>query len=134
MSTAHARKNNHSFALVIGIVAAGAAALATALIIMVAAHDGSTAATTTPAASASAPASPGGGSVTPSAAVVKLQQELGQLNYYNGPADGIMGPQTVQAITYLQRDAHLPQTGQMNPATAAALAHFLATGNNQMGG
>ena len=65
--------------------------------------------------------------------MVKLQQELGQLNYYEGSVDGIMGPQTVQAITYLQRDAHLPQTGQMNAATQAALAHFLlAHGNNQM--
>ena len=72
--------------------------------------------------------------VQPSAAVVKLQQELGQLNYYEGPDDGIMGPQTIQAITYLQRDAHLPQTGQMNAATQAALANFLAHGNNQMGG
>jgi len=71
--------------------------------------------------------------VQPSAAVVKLQQELGQLNYYEGQDDGIMGPQTIQAITYLQRDAGLPQTGQMNAATQAALAHFLAHGNNQMG-
>ena len=68
----------------------------------------------------------------PSAAVMKLQQELGQLNYYEGPDDGIMGPQTIAAITYLQRDAHLPQTGQMNAATQAALASFLAHGNNQM--
>jgi peptidoglycan hydrolase-like protein with peptidoglycan-binding domain len=66
--------------------------------------------------------------------VVKLQQELGQLNYYEGSDDGIMGPQTIQAITYLQRDAGLPQTGQMNAATQAALAHFLAHGNNQMAG
>ena len=72
--------------------------------------------------------------VQPSAAVVKLQQELGQLNYYEGPDDGIMGPQTIQAIKYLQRDAHLPQTGQMNAATEAALANFLAHGNNQMAG
>ncbi len=72
--------------------------------------------------------------VQPSAAVVKLQQELGQLNYYEGPDDGIMGPQTIQAITYLQRDAGLPQTGQMNAATQAALANFLAHGNNQMAG
>jgi hypothetical protein len=72
--------------------------------------------------------------VHPSAAVEKLQQELGQLNYYEGPVDGIMGPQTIQAITYLQRDAGLPQTGQMNAATQAALANFLAHGNNQMAG
>jgi hypothetical protein len=72
--------------------------------------------------------------VQPSASVVKLQQELGQLNYYEGPDDGVMGPQTIQAITYLQRDAGLPQTGQMNAATQVALAHFLAHGNNQMAG
>lgn len=72
--------------------------------------------------------------VKPSATVVKLQQELGRLNYYEGPDDGIMGPQTIAAITYLQRDAHLPQTGQMNAATQAALANFLAHGNNQMAG
>jgi len=45
-----------------------------------------------------------------------------------------MNEQTVQAITYLQRDAHLPQTGTMNAATQSALQHMLATGNNQMGG
>jgi peptidoglycan hydrolase-like protein with peptidoglycan-binding domain len=72
--------------------------------------------------------------VQPSAAVMKLQKELGQLNYYEGPDDGIMGPQTIAAIKYLQRDAHLPQTGQMNAATQAALANFLAHGNSQMGG
>jgi Putative peptidoglycan binding domain len=72
--------------------------------------------------------------VKPSASVVKLQQELGQLNYYEGPDDGIMGPQTIAAIKDLQRDAHLPQTGVMNSATQAALANFLAHGNNQMGG
>ena len=45
-----------------------------------------------------------------------------------------MGPQTVAAIKDLQRDAHLPQTGAMNAATQAALANFLAHGNNQMNG
>ena len=62
------------------------------------------------------------------------QQQLAQLNYYNGSIDGLMGPQTIAAITYLQRDAGLPQTGTMTPATQAALANFLANGNNQMGG
>ena len=51
--------------------------------------------------------------VKPSAAVKTLQQELGQLNYYEGPMDGIVGNQTSEAIQYLQRDARLPQTGQM---------------------
>ncbi|GEL22550.1 hypothetical protein PSU4_15040 [Pseudonocardia sulfidoxydans NBRC 16205] len=72
--------------------------------------------------------------VAPSAAIETLQKELGRLNYYEGPVTGVMNTQTTQAITYLQRDAHLPQTGTMNAATQAALANFLANGNNQMGG
>jgi hypothetical protein len=39
----------------------------------------------------------------------------------------------VQAITYLQHDAHLPQTGQLNTATENALNSMLVNGNNQMG-
>jgi peptidoglycan hydrolase-like protein with peptidoglycan-binding domain len=65
----------------------------------------------------------------PSAAVKTLQQQLGQLNYYEGPVDGIMGPQTIAAVKDLQR-----QAGTMTPATQAALARYLAHGNNQMAG
>jgi hypothetical protein len=72
--------------------------------------------------------------VAPSATIRQLQEELGQLNYYNGPATGYMNHATVQAITYLQRDAHLPETGQMNSATEHALTNMLEGGNNQMGG
>jgi hypothetical protein len=105
-------------------------------------------ATTGPSASTSAPATPTTPStpttpvspshpvtpVQPSAAVTQLQRQLGQLNYYEGPVDGQMGPQTIAAIKDLQRQAGLPQTGQMNAATQAALANYLAHGNNQMGG
>ena len=70
----------------------------------------------------------------PSAAVKTLQQQLGQLNYYEGPVDGIMGPQTTAAIKDLQRQAGLPQTGTMTPATQTAPARYLAHGNNQMAG
>jgi hypothetical protein len=80
------------------------------------------------------PTTPASPAVTPSASVKKLQQELGQLNYYEGPVDGIMGPQTTAAIQDLQRQAGLPQTGTMNAATQAALANYLAHGNNQMAG
>jgi len=80
------------------------------------------------------PATPASPAVTPSASVKKLQQELGQLNYYEGPVDGVMGPQTVAAIKDLQRQAGLPQTGTMNAATQKALDNYLAHGNNQMGG
>jgi hypothetical protein len=88
---------------------------------------------TTPANTAN-PAQPTNPAVTPSASVKKLQQELGQLNYYEGPVDGIMGPQTTAAIQDLQRQAGLPQTGTMNAATQKALDNYLAHGNNQMGG
>ncbi len=99
--------------------------------------------TATPGASTSAPASsaattpsghPVNPAVVPSASVKKLQQELGQLNYYEGPVDGVMGPQTTAAIQDLQRQAGLPPTGTMNSATQAALDNYLVHGNNQMAG
>ena len=92
------------------------------------------ASTSAPAANPAQPTTPASPAVTPSASVKKLQQELGQLNYYEGPVDGIMGPQTSAAIQDLQRQAGLPQTGTMNAATQAALANYLAHGNNQMAG
>ena len=70
--------------------------------------------------------------VRPSATIKLLQEQLGQLNYYNGPVTGYMNRATVQAIEYLQRDAHLPQTGQLNAATENALNSMLQNGNNQM--
>jgi Putative peptidoglycan binding domain len=80
------------------------------------------------------PTTPASPAVVPSASVKKLQQELGQLNYYQGPVDGVMGPQTTAAIADLQRQAGLPQTGTMNAATQKALGNYLAHGNSQMGG
>jgi Putative peptidoglycan binding domain len=120
----------------VAIGAAAVVAIVALVMILTHSHSSPTAATTGTPTSTAAPATPSSPvtPVKPSAAVEKLQRELGQLNYYEGPVDGIMGPQTIQAITYLQRDAHLPQTGQMNAATEAALANFLAHGNNQMAG
>jgi peptidoglycan hydrolase-like protein with peptidoglycan-binding domain len=129
-----------TWALVVG--AAVAAAIIALASVLAFSHSSTTPATT-PSASTSAPA--GGGTtpvtpshpvtpVQPSAAVMQLQRELGQLNYYEGPVDGLMGPQTIAAIKDLQRQAGLPQTGVMNAATQAALANYLAHGNNQMGG
>ncbi len=73
-------------------------------------------------------------SVQPSATVRLLQQQLAQLNYYEGPVNGIDSAQVHQAIEYLQRDAHLPQTGVLTPATQSALSRMLVDGNSQMGG
>jgi peptidoglycan hydrolase-like protein with peptidoglycan-binding domain len=127
----------------IAIVAVGAVAVA-AIIALAVTLTGSHSTTTpggtsSPAATSpanpSTPSHPSGGGTTPakpSAAVQKLQQELGQLNYYEGPVDGVMGPQTIAAIKDLQRQANLPQTGTMNAATTAALANYLAHGNNNM--
>jgi len=122
-------------------VIGAAIALATVALAVVLAHSQSSPAPATngPSSSTSAPAQPTNpvnpvNPVKPSAAVAQLQRELGQLNYYEGPVDGIMGPQTIAAIKDLQRQAGLPQTGQMNAATQAALANYLVHGNNQMGG
>lgn len=77
---------------------------------------------------------PSGGKIMvhPSTEVKQLQQALAQLNYYDGPIDGYRNPETKQAIADLQRDAGLPQTGQMNPASWSALTKMLVEGNNQM--
>jgi peptidoglycan hydrolase-like protein with peptidoglycan-binding domain len=131
----------------IAIVAVGAVAVA-AIIALAVTLTGSHSTTTTPGGTSSPAATspanpstppshgstPSGGTTPakPSAAVEKLQQELGQLNYYEGPVDGVMGPQTIAAIKDLQRQANLPQTGTMNAATTAALANYLAHGNNNM--
>lgn len=96
----------------------------------------STTGQSTPAATVVHPGSAGthgGSAVKPSASIKTLQQKLGDLNYYNGPIDGIAGPQTTAAIKYLQRDAHLPQTGVMNQATTNAMNKMLISGNNVMG-
>jgi len=63
----------------------------------------------TPSANPAQPTTPASPAVVPSASVKKLQQELGQLNYYEGAVDGVMGPQTTAAIKDLQRQANLPQ-------------------------
>jgi hypothetical protein len=53
--------------------------------------------------------------VRPSATIKLVQEQLGQLNYYNGPVTGYMNHGTVQAITYLQHDAHLPRPASSTP-------------------
>jgi putative peptidoglycan binding protein len=115
--------------------------IAAALVALVAASLINHVHTAAPGTSASAPVStsastaPTSGStsaaVTSPVSVKKLQQELGQLNYYQGADDGLMGPQTIAAIKDLQRQAGLPQTGTMNAATQKALDTYLVHGNSR---
>jgi peptidoglycan hydrolase-like protein with peptidoglycan-binding domain len=119
------------WAIIIGVVIAAALAVLATIGLT---HTASTPTPTATATSATNPAQPTTPAATPSAAVKQLQQELGQLNYYQGPVDGLMGPQTTAAIKDLQRQAGLPQTGTMNAATQTALQNYLKNGNNQMGG
>ncbi len=72
--------------------------------------------------------------VAPSPTIRLLQTQLAQLNYYQGPINGFDSPAVHQGISYLQRDADLPMTGQLTPATQSALSRLLISGNNQMSG
>lgn len=78
--------------------------------------------------------STGGGShtVEPSNAIKAIQQELAELNFYQGPINGYDTAATVSAVQNLQREAGLPQTGHMDPQTRAALLKYLAQGSNNM--
>lgn len=64
--------------------------------------------------------------------VSQLQRDLGQLNYYESPVDGIYGPQTTAAVKYFQRANGLTVDGIAGPATMAKINKQLITGDNQM--
>ncbi len=76
---------------------------------------------------------PSGGKIMahPSDEVKHLQEALARLNYYDGPIDGFRNHQTKQAITDLQREVGLQQTGHMDLASWSALTTMLVEGNNQ---
>ncbi|HEY6628279.1 MAG TPA: peptidoglycan-binding domain-containing protein, partial [Acidimicrobiia bacterium] len=57
--------------------------------------------------------------------VTALQTDLQAAGLYEGDIDGIYGPQTIAAVEQLQKDAGLPVTGLVDPATQAALAAAL---------
>jgi Putative peptidoglycan binding domain len=65
--------------------------------------------------------------------VAALQRDLGQLNYYESPVDGISGPATVAAIKDFQRANGLQVDGVAGPATMAKIKQQMVTGDNQMG-
>ena len=57
----------------------------------------------------------------PSAAVRDTQQRLSALGLYNGPVDGVSGPDTKAAVERFQRSRGLAVTGDLNAVTASAL-------------
>lgn len=57
----------------------------------------------------------------PDPAVRQVQGILQENGYDPGPLDGLMGPQTRQALRQFQRDHNLPASGQLDAATQAAL-------------
>lgn len=52
------------------------------------------------------------------ASVRRTQQELRSEGYYHGRVDGVMGPQTRQALRQYQRDHSLPANGRLTRPTA----------------
>lgn len=53
--------------------------------------------------------------------VKKIQRKLAEQGYYGGAIDGIIGPQTREALRNFQRAHRLPVTGHLDEATIAAL-------------
>ena len=86
----------------------------------------------TPATGGSSSSS--GAQVETGAAVTALQQDLGQLNYYEGPINGVYGSATKAAVEDFQRANGLAVDGIAGPQTMALIQKQLITGDSQMGG
>jgi peptidoglycan hydrolase-like protein with peptidoglycan-binding domain len=65
--------------------------------------------------------------------VATLQRDLAQLNYYQGPIDGIYGPATTSAVEAFQSANGLTVDGIAGPQTMAAINAQLASGDNHIG-
>jgi len=70
----------------------------------------------------------------------ETQYLLAALGFYNGPIDGILGPQMVAALRQVQKKYGLPETGTAMPETLAVLREEFTkrqgngTGDNGSGG
>jgi localization factor PodJL len=53
--------------------------------------------------------------------VALVQSLLAEQGFDPGPTDGLLGRQTIQAITAFQEEAGLPTTGQIDEGLVAAL-------------
>jgi hypothetical protein len=62
------------------------------------------------------------GKPEPTRLVATGQRALAKLNYLSSKSDGIMGPETRQAVERFERDRRLPVTGEFGPRTARELA------------
>jgi peptidoglycan hydrolase-like protein with peptidoglycan-binding domain len=60
--------------------------------------------------------------------VKSVQEALKQKGMNPGPIDGVMGPQTQQALRAFQRSQNIQQTGQLDSSTASALGVQLSSG------
>lgn len=54
-------------------------------------------------------------------AIAGAQERLNQLNFPSGAVDGVLGERTRQALRMFQAAQSLPDTGELDPATQAAL-------------
>lgn len=75
--------------------------------------------TDTSSAAAGTESSESGAEVTQG--IEKLQGALSVLGYYDGPIDGVYGPETTAAVSTFQADAGITVDGQYGPETNAAL-------------
>jgi hypothetical protein len=64
--------------------------------------------------------------------VSALQHDLGLLNYYENPVDGVYGPTTTAAVKDFQRANGLTVDGIAGPTTMAKIKQQLITGDSQM--
>lgn len=87
--------------------------IATALLVTACA--GST--TSTTSTTASRPASVAAVQTEPAAEVRDAQQRLQTYGFYNGPADGLWGPETKAAVERYQQNRGLTVTGRLDDAT-----------------
>ena len=67
------------------------------------------------------PSEPSYGYQSSNSIVVAAQQQLAEQGYYRGQIDGVIGPQTEQAIAQFQNRHGLQVTGSLSPDTIAAL-------------
>lgn len=57
-----------------------------------------------------------GAAAAQNTSVLAVQAALTELKYYNGPIDGLMGPQTRKAVTDFQKASHLDVSGNIDAA------------------